>query len=417
VSRSWLAIGPVAGALAFGGLTATQAHADVRNDHKTIAIGVKFDQPGLGLMQADGEPAGFDVDVATYIAGYLGYRPDEIRWVRATSSDREKLIEDGKVDYVVGSYSMTPEREKVVSFAGPYLVAGQSVMVRAGNTGITGPSTLNGKTVCAAAGSDSGPEIYDFSPDAHLVIDPTYSDCVTDLLDGRADAVTTDDVILAGYAAAHPGQLKIVGHVFTKERYGVGIEHDDVALQAKITDAIEKMISSGTWQQDVDATVGTSGYKTLPPPPVFNIPANEHVVHGDVYGDVHGDVHGDKGADPSLVAAGQELVTLSNRHDWASFYDLTCPSMRGHLQDLINEFTPQYDSSLGSAIDGVGYHNDLIGIDQTGPDGALIFAHESFTHVPAGYEQYFKDITYAGTMVKHDGAWQMCGLWADFAGG
>jgi glutamate transport system substrate-binding protein len=306
---------------------------------------------------------------------------------------------------VVASYSMTPEREKAVSFAGPYLVAGQSVMVRADDTSITGPASLDGKSVCAAAGSDSGRAILGFSPKAHLVNDPSYSDCVNALLDGTVDAVTTDDVILDGYMAANPGKLKVVGHVFTKERYGVGFKHDDVALQAKVTEAIAKMISSGTWQKDVDATIGTSGHQTLPPPPVFNAPAEDHVVHGD------------NGAAPGLVTLADHLISDSNAHDWSPFYDLTCPSMRDNLKDLIKEFTPQYDTGLGKAIDGVGYHNTLLGIDQSGPDRALIYAHESFTHVPADYDQYFKDITYVGTMTKHDGTWRMCGLAADFAGG
>jgi arginine deiminase len=391
------------GALGLTAIVSSQFAAQA--SHNTIAIGIKFDQPGLGLMGKDGKPAGFDVDVATYVARYLGYSPDDIRWVQAPSSDREKLIQDGKVDLVVASYSMTAQREKLVTFAGPYFVAGQSVMVRSDNTDITGPATLDGKTVCAASGSTSGQEILGFSPKAHLVIDPTYSACVTDLLNGKVDAVTTDDVILAGYVAANPGKLKIVGHVFTKERYGVAIKHDDVALQEKITGAIAKMISSGTWQKDVDATVGKSGYQTLPPPPVFNAPADEDIVYNHY------------GAAPGLVRLADDLVSKSNAHDWAAFYDLTCPSMRHDLKDLVNEFTPQYDSSLGSAIGGVGFRNTLLGIDQTGPSSALVYAHETFTHVPAEYSQYFKDITYVGTAVSKDGAWRMCGLAANFAGG
>jgi glutamate transport system substrate-binding protein len=405
VTRSQLAIGVIAGALAIGGLTAGQAHAAAKADHKTIAIGVKFDEPGLGLMGTDGKPQGFDVDVATYIAKYLGYSPDDIRWVDAPSSDREKLIEDGKVDFVVASYSMTPEREKVVSFAGPYFVAGQSVMVRADNTDITSADTLNGKTVCAAAGSDSGPKILDFSPKAHLVIDPTYSDCVNDLLNGKVDAVTTDDVILAGYVAANPGKLKVIGHVFTKERYGVGIKHDDVTLQAKITDAIQQMIETGTWQKDVDATIGKSGYKTLPPPPVFNAPADDNVVYGD------------KGAEPTLVTAATDLITASNAHQWKELDELTCPSLRPNLDALVQEFSPEYDTNLGDAVKQVGFHNDLLGVQQTGPATGLIYASEHFTHVPVKYDEYFKDITYFANLVQQHGSWRMCGLAANFDGG
>jgi glutamate transport system substrate-binding protein len=405
MKRKYLTGALTAGALLVAGCGTGAAQAALDAAHKTITIGIKFDQPGLGLMGTGGKPQGFDVDVATYVAQYLGYSPDQIHWVSAPSSDREKLIEDGKADLVVASYSMTPAREQVVSFAGPYFVAGQAVMVRSDNSKITGPSTLDGKTVCAAAGSDSGPAIYDFSPKAHLVIDPTYSDCVSDLLNGKVDAVTTDDVILAGYVAANPGKLKIVGHVFTRERYGIGIRHDDVALQAKITDAIEQMIESGTWQKDVNATIGASGYKTLPPPPVFNAPADDQVEYGD------------NGATPALVSTAKDLITQSNAHEWSKLDALTCPSLRGDLDALVQEFTPQYDTNLGSAVNGVGYHNDLLGVRQTGPDAGMVYATETFTNVPVKYDQYFKNITYFANVVNAGGAWRMCGLAANFAGG
>jgi glutamate transport system substrate-binding protein len=278
-------------------------------------------------------------------------------------------------------------------------------MVRADNTDITGPDALNGRTVCAAAGSDSGPKILDFSPRAQLVIEPTYSACVTDLLDSKVDAVTTDDVILAGYVAANPGKLKMVGHVFTKERYGVGIKHDDVALQAQITGAIQKMIETGTWQKDVDATIGKSGYKTLPPPPVFNAPASDHVVYGD------------KGAEPALVAAASDLITASNAHHWKELDELTCQSLRPNLDDLVQEFSPEYDTNLGDAVKQVGFHNELLGVQQTGPASGQVYASEHFTDVPVKYDEYFKDITYFANLALQHGSWRMCGLAANFAGG
>jgi glutamate transport system substrate-binding protein len=405
MKRKFLTGALTAGALLVTGCGAGTTQAGLDSAPKTITIGVKFDQPGLGLVGAGGQPRGFDVDVARYIAQHLGYSPDQIRWVPALSSDREKLIEDGKADLIVASYSMTPAREKVVSFAGPYFVTGQSVMVRSDNTGITGPDALNGKRVCAAAGSDSGPKILDFSPKAHLVTDPSYSDCVTDLLAGKVDAVSTDDVILDGYVAANPGKLKVVGHVFTKERYGVGIKHDDVTLQAKVTDAIAAMISSGTWQKDVDATVGKSGYNTLPPPPVFNAPADDQVVYGD------------KGAAPALFSAASDLITVSNAHQWQELDDLTCPSLRPHLDDLVQEFSPEYDTDLGDAVKQVGFRNELLGVQQTSPGTGVVYARELFTHVPVKYDEYFKDITYFANLDLQHGTWRMCGLAANFTGG
>lgn len=401
-----IAVAAVAGTLIAGGaVVALQdaAHAS----HDTIAIGIKYDQPGLALMGDDGRPSGFDVDVATYIAEHLGYHADQIRWVDAPSSQREKLIEDGKADLVVASYSMTPQREKLVTFAGPYFVAGQDLLVRRSDTSITGPSALDGKLVCAAAGSSSGPVITGFSPLSHLVIDPTYSQCVTDLLAGKVDAVTTDDVILAGYAAEHPGQLRVLGHPFTKERYGVGLKKGDDALQAKVTAAIAEMISSGTWQRDVNATVGKDGYKTLPPPPVFNAPDGEHITKGTAY------------APPLLVQAAQEIVAAANARDWTAVYKLTCASLRPRLKDLVNEFSPQYDTNLpAAAIKDVGFRNTLTGASMNpATDTGLAFDEETFTRVPAEYDQYFKNITYTATMRIEGGGWKMCGLAAMFAGG
>jgi len=90
VTGSRLILGAVASTLVLGALAVVQAQAASHAAHKSIAVGTKSDEPGLGRMQADGSPAG--VGVATYIAGSLGYRPDQIRWVSALSSEREKLI-------------------------------------------------------------------------------------------------------------------------------------------------------------------------------------------------------------------------------------------------------------------------------------------------------------------------------------
>lgn len=84
-----------------------------------IRIGIKFDQPGLGFKK-NGTYVGFDVDVAKYVAKKLGYSEDEIVWKESPSKQREAMLQNGDVDYIVASYSITDERKKVVDFAGPY---------------------------------------------------------------------------------------------------------------------------------------------------------------------------------------------------------------------------------------------------------------------------------------------------------
>lgn len=109
-----------------------------------IRIGIKFDQPGLGFKKS-GTYVGFDVDVAKYIAKKLGYSEDEIIWKEAPSKQREAMIQNGDVDMILATYSITDERKKAVSFAGPYFVAGQDLLVRKMIIRLTDPKTLTAK--------------------------------------------------------------------------------------------------------------------------------------------------------------------------------------------------------------------------------------------------------------------------------
>lgn len=233
-----------------------------------LTIGIKFDQPGLGQRNPDGTFSGFDVDVAEYVAGALGVSPENITFKESPSAQRETLIHNGEVDYIVASYSITDARKEKVDFAGPYFLAGQSLLVKSGNTEITGPESLNGgKKLCSVTGSTPAQKVKDqYAKDVQLQEFDTYSACVEALRNGAVDAVTTDDIILAGYAAQYPGELKVVGAPFTVERYGIGLAKGDDETRAKINDAIETMIADGSWERAFNDTVGASGYP-LPAPP------------------------------------------------------------------------------------------------------------------------------------------------------
>jgi glutamate transport system substrate-binding protein len=229
---------------------------------QALKIGIKFDQPGLGLKDGD-KYSGFDVDVATYIAGKLGTTADKITWIQAPSAQRETLIESGQVDLVVATYSITDARKEKVSFAGPYFIAGQSLLIRADDSSITGVDSLSGKKLCSVTGSTSAQKIKDKVPGVNLQEFGGYSDCVTALNAKTIDALTTDDTILAGFAAqpANAGKLKLVGGTFSTENYGVGLKKGNTDLCTKVTEAIKTMISDGSWQKAVDANLGPAGFK------------------------------------------------------------------------------------------------------------------------------------------------------------
>lgn len=235
----------------------------------TIVIGTKFDQPGLGLRNPDGKMSGFDVDVATYVAGELGYSPDKIEWKESPSGQRETLIQNDQVKFIAATYSITDARKEKVDFAGPYLLTGQSLLVKNDNNDITGAASLqNNKKLCSVTGSTPAQKIKDSYPGVQLQQYDTYSACIEALKNGAIDAVTTDEVILAGYAAQQPGQFKIVGDTFSEERYGVGLKKGDGDLRTKINDALEKMESSGAWKAAFDKNLGPAGITAPAPPPI-----------------------------------------------------------------------------------------------------------------------------------------------------
>lgn len=229
-----------------------------------VKVGVKEDQPGLGYLDpTTGERTGFDVDVARWIAASLGYDEDKIEFTAIPSANREQAIVNGDIDYYVGTYSITDKRKEQISFAGPYFITGQGLLVAADNDKITGKDSLTAEDiVCSATGSTSIQRIKDETPAQTKEYD-TYSTCVEDLKNGQVDAVTTDEAILIGYAAQAPDELKVVGDVFSEERYGVGIAKGDTALQ----EFINTMFTDGgdIWQAIFDKNLGASGVKATQP--------------------------------------------------------------------------------------------------------------------------------------------------------
>ncbi|MGV9267195.1 glutamate ABC transporter substrate-binding protein [Kitasatospora sp. NPDC003701] len=230
-----------------------------------LIIGAKSDQPFLGFEDlASGDRSGFDIEIAKMIAADLGFTPQQIKWQTLVSSQREPAISKGQIDFYVGTYSINDERKKTVSFAGPYFIAGQDFLVKADNTSITGPESVNGKNICTATGSTSIKNIQQYSP--KITQFDTYSACVEKLMSGEVDAVTTDDAILKGYASKYAGKLKVVGKPFTKENYGVGLNKDDAALRGAISDALKAHQDNGDWKKAYDATLGLSGAPAPQPP-------------------------------------------------------------------------------------------------------------------------------------------------------
>ncbi|WP_431992617.1 glutamate ABC transporter substrate-binding protein [Streptomyces albogriseolus] len=237
-----------------------------------ITIGIKFDQPGLGQKTPQGYE-GFDVDVATYVAKKLGYEENQIEWKESKSADRETMLQRGDVDFIAATYSITPERQETVDFAGPYLLAHQDVLLRADDDKIKSPEDLNNAKLCSVTGSTSAQNVKEkLAPKAQLQPYPAYSACLPGLQNGAVDALTTDDSILAGYAAQDQfkGKFKLGGFKMTNENYGIGVKKGS-DLKDKINKALEEMVADGSWDTAVKENFGPANYKNEPAPKIGDI--------------------------------------------------------------------------------------------------------------------------------------------------
>ncbi len=238
-----------------------------------ITIGTKFDQPLFGLKSLAGQPEGFDVEIAKLVATAIfgSNLSGKTEFVETPSNVREQVIIDGKVDLVAATYTINDTRKQRVSFAGPYYIAGQSILVKKDNTAITGLNSLAGKKVCTVLGSTPLKTLQERAPAADLsILFDTYSKCVDAMKDGRVEAVSTDNVILLGFIKDNPGQFKLVGETFTQEPYGIGVKKDDTVFRNFVNDVLEKAYNDGTWARIFEQQVGKPTDIPTPKPPPVN---------------------------------------------------------------------------------------------------------------------------------------------------
>ncbi|MFI7425144.1 glutamate ABC transporter substrate-binding protein [Nonomuraea sp. NPDC049684] len=240
-----------------------------------VIVGTKWDQPSLGLKAGPGDPEGFDVDVARYVVAKLARgRPVHITWREAPAAGREALLQNGTVDMVFATYSITEARRPKVTFAGPYVLVHQDTMVRAEDASIRQVTDLRGKRVCQVPGSNSFKRVADPPPDGKLdlpvvaVPAANYSDCVRKLSAGELDAVSTEDLTLAGFAQQAPGLFRLLNDPFTDERYAIGLKKGDIETCEAAERAVVEMWRDGTATRLLRKWFGDTGLNlptTMPP--------------------------------------------------------------------------------------------------------------------------------------------------------
>lgn len=206
-------------------------------DQNTYHFG--FRDPFTGQIQ------GFDVDMARAVAAALFGDPSRIQLRALTSEQRVPAVREGAVDIVVRTMTITCERKREVNFSAVYYEAGQRLLVKR-DSGITGAGDLAGKRVCATKGSTSLSHLASLPAQPVPVSVVDWTDCLVMMQQRQVDAVSTDDVILAGLAA-QDRYTEVVGEPLSDEPYGMAISLQDTDFVRFVNGVLEKVKTDGTW--------------------------------------------------------------------------------------------------------------------------------------------------------------------------
>ena len=245
--------------LVLGTAAFAQSALDKVKSKGVLVAGVKYDAPPFGFVDETGAVVGFDIDVTKYIADKLGVK---LSLVQVTSKSRIPMLQDGTVDMLVATMTHSKARDETIDFSITYFFTGQKLLVKE-SSGIQSIADLAGKTVATIQGSTSEINIRKAQPTAKILVFQEYPQAFLALRQGKAQAMTTDASILAGFAGMYPGYA-IVGPNIAPEPYGIGIRENDSTWRDAINLAIMEMWESGTYHKAYEKWFGANSKYPLP---------------------------------------------------------------------------------------------------------------------------------------------------------
>jgi len=218
-----------------------------------------------------GKVTGFDAGLSQMLAHYITGKTDvaNLEKLTITTVDtRETLLQNGSVDTVIATYTITPARAQKVDFAGPYYESGDAIMVKADNNDIKTIDDLKGKNVATESNSTAALALKQKVPDAKVTLFQTDEECVAAVQQGRVDAYVLDQGILISDASTNKA-VKVVGQPFTQEPYGIGLPKDQGGAKQFVNDFLQKIYADGSWAKLWKATIGTIVKGDAPKPPTI----------------------------------------------------------------------------------------------------------------------------------------------------
>jgi len=213
-----------------------------------LIVGVKYDTHLFGRKDPqDGQVKGFDIDIAKALAKHLLGDEHKLELKEVTSKTRIPALQNGQVDVIIATMTITEERRQVVDFSEVYFEAGQSLLVPI-DSPITGIQNLSGKTVIAVKGSTSTANIREKTPNAQVKEYENYAEAFMALKSKKGEALTTDNSILLGMQKEDPS-FKLVGGLFTSEPYGIAVRKGDAEMLKVVNELLKNLKESGKYNE------------------------------------------------------------------------------------------------------------------------------------------------------------------------
>ena len=228
------------------------ALAAIKQAH-VVRLGYRESSPPFSFMDPSNRPIGYSLELCEAIVEEIGIEVDDanlrIDYVKVTSDDRIAAVVQNKIDLECGSTTANAERRKQVAFSPLMFVAGTKLMVPKAST-ISAPKDLQGKTVVVTKGTTNEQAMHTldkkFSLALNIVASPDHEQSYQTLVDGKADAFATDDILLYGLIARHKAQdkYKVVGDYLSYDPYGIMFRKGDAQLAAVVERAFRKLGSN-----------------------------------------------------------------------------------------------------------------------------------------------------------------------------
>lgn len=233
-------------------LAASRARAlqDIK-DSGTLVIGVFSDKKPFGYVDENGDYQGYDVYLARRLAQDLGV---ELKLVSVDAPNRVEYLTSAKVDIILANFTVTPARAEVVDFALPYMKVALGV-VSPDSALITTPEQLAGKTLIVSKGTTAETYFAENHPEVRLLKFDTYTEAFNALLDGRGDALSTDNTEVLAWALENPGFTVGIESLGSLDTIAPAVQKGNDTVRAYIDEEIKALAAENFFHADFDATL------------------------------------------------------------------------------------------------------------------------------------------------------------------